>query len=199
MTCISKELRFGCFIPNNGDTPITIAIHFLYDKNGAFTAFAYTAPGSTVPINPDTYMGGGTVSFDECQKCCPKLIKCCDEDGNESIVAVDPLTGKTLWKKTEEEICTVDDQPTLWLLIAKSELSDLTTAFPGIVQVADLLTGSTHPSGPNAGITVNGWNAYAICSTTQPVDEPNGSYWITGSVNDYPSLNTTILNPDPTC
>ena len=84
------------------------------------------------------------------------------------------------------------------IVLTKFEIGDL-SSFTGIIQVGDFGAGAIHPSGADAGNAINGWNAYAICSATQPADDSNNHYWLAGSVDDYSITGFTRSNPDPSC
>lgn len=79
----------------------------------------------------------------------------------------------------------------LWTLFSKCTLADNLcnsgNTYTDIIQVGSITSGSgtVHPAGPDAGSSIDGWNVFTMCSATQPSDDGNGHYWITGSSNDY--------------
>jgi len=104
------------------------------------------------------------------------------------------------------DLCVCEDDcndGSLWLLLSKCELVNNTlcdVAVPvGTVHVATGLVG-THPEGSDAGANIGNWNAYAVCSTTVPPISGNLHYWISGSINDFPTITSfEPVNSEPTC
>lgn len=128
------------------------------------------------------------VDVDDLTECVDPLLEAIN-DLNDNIL--------TLIGDPDDE-CPCVDNINLWLLLSKFEIGDL-SSFTGIVQVGDFGAGAIHPSGVDAGNAINGWNAYAICSATQPADDNNNHYWLAGSVDDYSITGFTRSNPDPSC
>lgn len=99
-------------------------------------------------------------------------------------------------------------ETTLWTLFSKFPNPHQEEAnYPGMVFIGSLETGptgnSTHPAGPQAGISINGWNVYAVCAASQPADDGNDHYWIAGDPADFAAnlqyLAGSTPNASPVC
>lgn len=63
--CRETKGLLGCFKPDDGSEPETLAVHYVYDSNGAiFATYYYDAEDNV--IDKDTYRGGGSVTLGEC-------------------------------------------------------------------------------------------------------------------------------------
>lgn len=122
------------------------------------------------------------------------------DDGSKKYYTLNPPV-QEITNTEIEQCCCIDDceNGTNWLLLTKCEITDcnIPALFPDIVQVADI-TGGTHPT---LNFSINGWNAYAICSDTQPVNDGNGAIWINGSINDFNTFtfDATGFSSEPEC
>lgn len=64
--CRETKGLLGCFKPDDGSEPETLAVHYVYDANGAiFATYYYDAEDKV--IDKDIYRGGGSVTLGECE------------------------------------------------------------------------------------------------------------------------------------
>lgn len=60
---------------------------------------------------------------------------------------------------------------------------------------------NVHPSGAEAGNSINGWNVFAVCSAVQPANDANDHYWVQGVPSSLSGSLTYASGPaaDPSC
>jgi len=90
----------------------------------------------------------------------------------------------------------------VWTLLSKynDPHPDANLYGPTFTYIGDNVTG-THPSGPYSGNGINGWMVYSVLSTTQPIDDSNGHYWILGQPDSFGTftfnrINANLLAPE---
>ena len=74
--CFDAAPVLGCFIPNNGSAKESVMIHTTYNSNGNPHKTYATSLDSETPIDPATYLGGGTLVIGECPCVTPAEFKC---------------------------------------------------------------------------------------------------------------------------
>lgn len=150
---------------------------------------------------------------DQVESILTAIITSITTEGNETQALLQQLVNKMNEPCTGSPqnviVCNLDEfiadcgnngaSGSLFTLLTKLELGDLTTAFPGIVQVGDVPTGSTATE-PTDGFNVSGWNLFAICASALPPNDSNGGRWYAGPFEGQSSLAGSIRsNPDPSC
>lgn len=65
--CRDQETILGCFTPDDGSEPESVAVVHVFDSAGAIIATYYYDASDNV-IDVDTYRGGGVVTLGACVK-----------------------------------------------------------------------------------------------------------------------------------
>lgn len=172
--------------PTEYSTPSTLAgcigtnLHSLeiFGTSACIESYQLLQNGNVIEV-PNTSFGKCTAPI---QESCPKLIS------------------------TETKYIQGEGDGQTWTLLSKCEINgtnqcNLSTQFSGIIQVGDVPQDNTntHPTGINQGQSIGNWNVYTICAETQPVNDGNGHYWISGSPSEYTTFTFTRINQDSEC
>ena len=84
---------------------------------------------------------------------------------------------------------------TVWTLLSKIENphTDAASYNNTFTYIGNNISG-THPSGPDQGSAIDGWNIYSIISATQPQNDSNGHYWILGQPDSFGTFTFDRIN-----